>query len=66
MLWKELINYEMISHDDCMCVIQMRCCLLKMEAHEEEQQKEIELKNKTSKKKILVDLLQLEFLELKL
>jgi hypothetical protein len=22
----------MISHDDCMCVIQMRCWLLKMEA----------------------------------
>jgi hypothetical protein len=36
----------MISHDDCMCVIQMRCWLLKLESWEEEHQKEIELKDK--------------------
>jgi hypothetical protein len=36
----------MISYDDYMCVIQMRCWLLKLEAQEEEHQKEIKLKDK--------------------
>jgi hypothetical protein len=32
-----------ISHDDCIFIIQMRCWLLKLEAHEKEHQKEIKL-----------------------
>jgi hypothetical protein len=36
----------MISHDDYMCVIQMRCWLLKLEPREEEHQEGIKLKDK--------------------
>jgi hypothetical protein len=32
-----------ISHDNCIFIIQMRCWLLKLEAHEKEHPKEIEL-----------------------